>query len=242
MKKRVLIIDDEPLARSIIKSYLQENEDFEVVGECGDGFEAIKLIGNLAPDVLFLDIQMPKVNGFELLEIIPNPPTVVFTTAFDEYALKAFEVSAIDYLLKPFSKERFDAALTKITQRTSTTEKPTIQHVQFPEEQQRIVIKEGAEIKIIPISSIHYLEAYDDYVKIHTSEGRFLKKKTLSHFEMLLKSNQFVRIHRSYLLNIKELTKIESFEKNSYVAILKSGARLAISRTSYGDLKEVLGI
>ena len=241
--KRVIIIDDEPLARALIKEYLKTIPGLEVVGECGDGFEGAKLIGELQPDLIFLDIQMPKINGFEMLEILSDPPAVIFTTAFDDYALKAFEVHALDYLLKPFSQERMQAAVAKWL--TVSEVKPVpVAAISYPQpdEQFRIVIKDGAEIKIIPTSDIHYLEAYDDYVKIHTKSGMFLKKKTMSHFEKSLSPQQFIRIHRSFILNIHELTKIESFEKNSYVAILKSGARLAISRTAYGDLKAVLGV
>lgn len=243
--KKVLIIDDEPLARSIIKAYLAPFTDLEIVGECGDGFEAAKLIGETRPDLLFLDIQMPKINGFELLEILPDPPAVIFTTAFDEYALKAFEVHALDYLLKPFSAERFANAIEKWRSVAATEQqKPLPATVNYlpPEEQFRVVIKDGSEIKIIATADIHYIEAYDDYVKIHTSSGTHLKKKTMAHFEQSLSPQQFIRIHRSYILNIQELTRIESFEKNSYIAILKSGARLSISRNAYADLKQVLGV
>jgi len=241
--KRVIIIDDEPLARAIIKEYLKAIPELEVAGECGDGFEGAKLIGELQPDLIFLDIQMPKINGFEMLEILTHTPAVIFTTAFDEYVLKAFEVHALDYLLKPFSQERLQAAVTKWLSVSEVKPVPAavISYPQ-PDEQFRIVIKDGTEIKIIPTSDIHYLEAYDDYVKIHTKSGMFLKKKTMAHFEQSLSPQQFIRIHRSFILNIHELTKIESFEKNSYIAILKSGARLAISRTAYGDLKAVLGV
>jgi two-component system LytT family response regulator len=241
--KKVLIVDDEPLARAIIKEYLKGFSDLELVGECGDGFEAAKVIGETRPDLLFLDIQMPKINGFELLEILPEPPAVIFTTAFDEYALKAFEVHALDYLLKPFSKERFGNAIEKWRSVVPEQRKP-VPAVAYlpPEEQFRVVIKDGSEIKIIPTSDIHYIESYDDYVKIHTGNGTHLKKKTMAHFEQSLPQQQFVRIHRSFILNIQELTRIESFEKNSYIAILKSGARLAISRNAYGDLKQVLGV
>lgn len=241
--KRVIIIDDEPLARAIIKEYLKELPELEVVAECGDGFEGAKLIGELQPDLIFLDIQMPKINGFEMLEILSNPPAVIFTTAFDEFALKAFEVHALDYLLKPFAADRLKAAVAKWQSSEEKKPVPTseIAYPQ-PDEQFRIVIKDGTEIRIIPTSDIHYLEAYDDYVKIHTKSGTFLKKKTMSHFEQSLSPRQFIRIHRSFILNIHELTKIESFEKNSYVAILKSGARLAISRTAYSDLKQLLGV
>lgn len=241
--KKVLIVDDEPLARAIIKNYLQDFPQLELVGECGDGFEAVKAIAEKQPDLLFLDIQMPRINGFELLEILTDPPSVIFTTAFDEYALKAFEVHALDYLLKPFSQERFAVAVEKWLS-TSATTKPTAEpvHYQVPDEQYRVVIKDGAEIRIIPVADIHYVEAYDDYVKIYTSNGKFLKKATMTHFEQRLPAHTFMRIHRSYILNLQELTRIESFEKNSYIAILKSGARLAISRNAYGDLKTALGI
>jgi two-component system LytT family response regulator len=238
-----MIIDDEPLARSIIRKYLEPFDDLEVVGECGDGFEAVKVIAEQHPDLLFLDIQMPKINGFELLEILPEPPAVIFTTAFDEYALKAFEVHALDYLLKPFSSERFGQAIEK-WRTIAPEQRKTLPQITYqpPEEQFRVVIKDGSEIKIIPTADIHYIEAYDDYVKIHTSNGTHLKKKTMSHFEQSLSPQQFIRIHRSYILNIQQLTRIESYEKNSYVAILKSGARLSISRNAYGDLKTALGV
>lgn len=241
--KKVLIIDDEPLARSIIKAYLKPFEEIEVAGECNDGFEAAKMISETNPDLLFLDIQMPKINGFELLEILPEPPAVIFTTAFDEYALKAFEVHALDYLLKPFSQERFAQAIEKWRSMAGEMRKPlpSITY-QPPEEQYRVVIKDGNEIKIIPTADIHYIEAYDDYVKIHTASGKHLKKKTMAHFEQTLPPQQFVRIHRSYILNIQELTRIEAFEKNSYVAVLKCGSRLSISRNAYADLKQVLGV
>ncbi|MDH4472556.1 MAG: LytTR family DNA-binding domain-containing protein [Fluviicola sp.] len=241
--KKVLIVDDEPLARAIIKSFLLAHPDLELVGECGDGFEAAKVIAETNPDLLLLDIQMPKINGFELLEILQDPPAVIFTTAFDEYALKAFEVHALDYLLKPFSAERFGQAIEKWKSVTADSKKQVSAiHYQVPDEQYRVVIKDGSEIKIIPTAEIHYIEAYDDYVKIHTGKGTHLKKKTMGHFETSLPSQQFIRIHRSFILNIQELTRIESFEKNSYIAILKSGARLAISRTSYAELKAVLGV
>lgn len=238
---KVLIIDDEPLARAIVKNFLAQQEGYQLIGEAGDGFEALKMIQNEKPDLLFLDIQMPKINGFELLELLTDPPAVIFTTAFDEYALKAFEVHALDYLLKPFSLDRFTAALHKCKQNLSPTPKVNPLAYQPVEEQQRIVVKDGSEIKIIPIPSVQYIEAYDDYVKIYTEKGYTLKKQTMTHFEGAL-PQQFMRIHRSFILNIQELSKIESFEKNSYIAILKSGTRLPISRNSYSDLKQKLGI
>lgn len=243
--KKVLIIDDEPLARSIVREYLGSHPSLEIVGECNDGFEGAKAISVHQPDLIFLDVQMPKINGFEMLEIISEQPAVIFTTAFDEYALKAFETHAIDYLLKPFSQERFNAAVQKWLSSVtidSPIEKLNETNFRQPDEHLRIVIKDGSEIRIIPTKEIEYLEAYDDYVKIHHLGKVHLKKKTMNHFEKSLDSKQFIRIHRSFLLNIQELTKIEAFEKNSYIAILKSGKRIPISRTAYGPLKESLGI
>lgn len=244
--KKIILIDDEPLARVLVREYLEDFPELEVVAECGDGFEGLKAIALHQPDLLFLDIQMPKINGFEMLELVNEQPAVIFTTAYDEYALKAFETNALDYLLKPFSKERFQQAINKWLQnpikdsasKVALTEIPNKQ----PEEQNRIVIKDGSEISIIPTSELEYLEAYDDYVKIHHKGKVHLKKKTMNYFEQLLNPAIFIRIHRSYILNINELAKIESFEKNSYLAILRSGKRIPISRTAYAPLKEILGI
>jgi len=243
--KKVLIIDDEPLARRIVKEYLKDRPDFELVGECGDGFEALKLIQELQPDLLFLDIQMPKITGFELLEVLTDRPLVIFTTAYDEYALKAFDLSAIDYLLKPFSKDRFDIALQKLDKSEHQQQKvdELLEKQEFhTEASNRVVIKDGGSIKIIPLDDIDYFEAYDDYVKIHVDGKVHVKKQTMNHYEKSLKNKQFVRIHRSYIINIHRLTKIESFEKNSYIAILNTGVRLPISRNYYSTLKTILGV
>ena len=248
--KKVIIIDDEPLARMLVKEYLAEinSADFtiEIVAECNDGFEGAKKIHELKPDLIFLDIQMPKINGFEMLEIISHNPKVIFTTAFDEYALKAFETNALDYLLKPFSQDRFDLAIHKWKNslQTSSDEIQLINNIshKHSEEANRIVVKEGSEIQIIPVQDVDFIEAYDDYVKIYTKEKYHLKKKTLSYYESNLDSKNFIRIHRSFILNVSKLTKIESFEKNSYIAILSSGKRIPISRTMYPILKEKLGI
>ncbi len=240
---KVLIIDDEPLARSIVRSFIEEKEGYQIVGECSNGYEGLKSITSLKPDLVFLDIQMPKINGFEMLELVEDPISVIFTTAFDEYALKAFETSAVDYLLKPFSEERFNQALTKwkSTKKTEPT-KVFGEISKQPDDHLRIVIKDGSSIKIIPIQDVIFLEAYDDYVKVHTSEKTYLKKKTLTYYEKTLDKRQFVRIHRSYVLNLNELTGIEPFEKNSYRAVLKNNKRIPISRTAYGPLKESLGV
>lgn len=243
--KKVIIIDDEPLARLVIREYLEEYPEIEIVAECNDGFEGAKAISTCKPDLIFLDIQMPKINGFEMLEIILEKPSVIFTTAFDEYALKAFETHALDYILKPFSKERFSQAVNKWkTNSSDGSEIEKLEETFFkqPDEHLRIVIKDKLEIKIIPTSEIEFIEAYDDYVKIHHQGKVHLKKKTMNYFEKTLDPKQFIRIHRSFLLNINELTRIESFEKNSYIAILRSGKRIPISRSAYRPLKDSLGI
>ncbi|AKD02624.1 response regulator [Pontibacter korlensis] len=245
---KCLVIDDEPLARSIVTEYLQRHPEIKVAQECGDGFEGVKAIMQHQPDLIFLDIQMPKINGFEMLELVEQAPGVIFTTAFDEYALKAFEANAVDYLLKPFSQERFDAAIKKWLEKRNISsaenkaadlnEVPAKQ----PEEQLRIVVKAANDIRIIPVRDVLYLEAYDDYVKVHTAEGLFLKKKTMSYYERVLDSKQFVRVHRSYIIPLSQLTRIEPLEKDTHVALLKNGVRVPLSRSGYTKLRAVLGI
>ncbi len=242
---KTILIDDEPLARSLVREYLQSHAQLEIVQECGDGFEGVKAIAQHQPDLIFLDIQMPKINGFEMLELIEQPPAVIFTTAFDEYAIRAFETHAIDYLLKPFSKERFDKAINSWLAKRDTKSTTPIKLEEIatqPEEHSRIVVKKGVNIVIIPIQQIHFIEAYDDYVKIHTADGFYLKKKTMSYYEKVIDSTKFVRIHRSYILNIQELTRIEPLAKDSYLALLKNGTKIPLSQSGYGKLKDVLGI
>jgi two-component system LytT family response regulator len=244
---KVVIIDDEILARSIVKEYLQKHPQLEIMQECSDGFEGLKAIQQHQPDLIFLDIQMPKINGFEMLELVDQPPAIIFTTAFDEYAIKAFEAHAIDYLLKPFDQERFDKAINKwMDQKSNSSEKATQdlleQASQSPSQSQRVVVKNGSKIKIIPVHDIFYFEAADDYVKIHTQEGYFLKNKTMNHFEQVLDGQQFVRGHRSYIVNIQQITRIDPYEKDNHVAVLKSGAKVPVSRGGYGKLKAVLGL
>lgn len=242
---KVLLIDDEPLARSIVLEYLRDYPDIKVVQECNDGFEGVKAIALHQPDLVFLDIQMPKINGFEMLELIDEPPAVIFTTAFDEYAIKAFEAHAVDYLLKPFSKERFDKALQKWLSQQRKEVSPALmlqEEIRQPEERTRIVVREGGNIRIIPVNDVAYLEAYDDYVKIFTGKEMFLKKKTLSFYEKNLDPEQFVRIHRSYIIRLSQLTRVEPLEKDSHVALLKTGVRVPLSKTGYAKLKEVLGL
>ena len=242
----IVIIDDEPLARSIVKEYLQKYPELKIAEECNDGFEGVKAIQQHQPDLIFLDIQMPKINGFEMLELLDQPPAVIFTTAFDEYAIKAFEAHAVDYLLKPFNQERFDKAIQKWKEQMAGAQKITHELLetasQSPAQSQRIVVKTGSKIKIIPVQDVYYLEAADDYVKVHTKDGSFLKNKTMSHFEKTLDPQQFVRSHRSYIVNIQQITRIDPYEKDNHIAILKSGAKVPVSRNGYVKLREVLGL
>ncbi|MDF2193044.1 LytTR family transcriptional regulator DNA-binding domain-containing protein [Paraflavitalea sp. CAU 1676] len=242
---KALIIDDEPLARSIIVEYLQQHPGIVVAQECGDGFEGVKAIQQHQPQLIFLDIQMPKINGFEMLELVEQPPAIIFTTAFDEYAIRAFESHAVDYLLKPFSQERFDKALQKwLDQRQPVSSPaPLLETASLaPQQNQRIVVKTGGRIRIIPIEDVHYLEAADDYVKIHTTDGTFLKNKTMAHFEQILDAAQFVRTHRSYIVNVQCITRLDPHEKESWLALLTTGARIPVSKTGHAKLKGVLGI
>lgn len=244
---KTILIDDEPLARSIVKEYLQAWPEFNILQECGDGFEGIKAITAHTPDVIFLDIQMPKINGFEMLELIEKPPAIIFTTAFDEYAIKAFETHAVDYLLKPFSQDRFNKAIqkwqsTRTAAVTADTQSLLETAAHSPSHQNRVVVKEGSKIKIIPVPHIQFIEAADDYVKLHTADGTYLKNKTMSHFEQLLSTQQFVRIHRSYIINVQLITRIDPYEKDSHLVILQTGMRLPVSKSGYVRLKEVLGL
>jgi two-component system LytT family response regulator len=248
--KRVLVIDDEPLARMVVLEYLQHfSNEIEVLGECNDGFEGLKAIQQHQPDLVFLDVQMPKINGFEMLELVDNPPAVIFTTAFDEYAIKAFEAHAVDYLLKPFSKERFNKAIEKYlaqapapAQHTKKTEDLLEAVASSPAQHERIVVKTGTKVKIIPVQDVLYLQADDDYVSVFTAEGSYLKNKTMNFFEQMLDPRYFVRVHRSYIIAIQQITRIDPYEKDNHLAILKSGAKIPVSKTGYVKLKGVLGI
>lgn len=245
-KARAIIIDDESLAREIIKKYLSANDKIELISECSNGFEGLKAINEKKPDIVFLDIQMPKITGFEMLELIEEMPVVIFTTAYDQFALKAFEVNATDYLLKPFSLERFNEALDKalflLKDKKSSKEnvEKLIGQIDKKEEfLERIVVKTGSKISIIPIENLRWLEAQDDYVMMHTSEGKFLKQKTMKYFEDHLNPEDFIRIHRSYIVKLSQIKQIELFEKESYHVILNDGTSLPVSKNGYAKLKEI---
>jgi two-component system LytT family response regulator len=246
-KIRVIIIDDEKLAREITKSYLAKVPEVEVIAECSNGFDAIKKINEEKPDLIFLDIQMPKISGFEMLELLEDPPAIIFTTAYDQFAIKAFEVSAVDYLLKPFSEERFNAALKKSYaflqdkyQQNSAIKNIIEQNDQRIEFLERAVTKDGSKISVLPVDSIKWIEAQDDYVMINSDQGRFLKKKTMKYFENHLDENAFIRIHRSYIINADFIQHLEQKGKESYQLILKNGKELPVSKTGLNRLKNTL--
>jgi two-component system LytT family response regulator len=240
---KTLIVDDEPLAAGLVKEFLSAYPQFEVVAICHDGFEALKAIQLFQPELIFLDIQMPKITGFELLELLENPPAVLFTTAFDQYAVQAFDVKGIDYLVKPFSEARFAQAITRFLSQQKTKIVP--EAVDYPvseERNKRIVVRVKNEIKIIQTQEVRYFEAEDDYISIHTQEGKFLKKMTMKQLEESLDPEKFARVHRSYLVNLQEVAGLEPYEKESYLLRLRSGQKIPVSKSGYARLRQVLGL
>jgi len=236
-----LIVDDEPLAREVLREYLAADEEIEIVAECANGFEAVRAVTQHDPDVLFLDIQMPKLDGFEVLELLDRSPAVVFVTAHDEYALRAFEVNALDYLLKPFSEERFRAVLAKIKQRGPRAAPAALATSLRPKPLQRIVVRDSdGSIQVIPAARVDYVEADDDAIVIVSGGAKIRKQQSIGELAGELDADRFVRIHRSYLLNIERVEKIELYAKDSRVAILRDGTKLPVSRAGYARLRELL--
>jgi len=242
---KTLIIDDEPLAAQLVEEYLEDFPDFEVVEKCSDGFQGLKAIQRHKPDLVFLDVQMPKISGFEMLELLDQPPAVIFTTAFDEFAMKAFDAHAADYLLKPFSKERFAQAIEKFSllgAKSALAGLLVSKKGLMEGYAKRIVLKEKSEIKVILVGDVRYLEANDDYVNIYTKGQKFLKNKTLKFFEDSLDPAVFVRVHRSYIVKVSEIIKIENYEKEGHLIKLHNGDMIPVSRTGMIKLKKVLGV
>jgi two-component system LytT family response regulator len=246
-KIRIVIIDDEAPARDIIKHYLQEVDSAEVIAECADGFAGLKTISIMKPDLVFLDIQMPRLTGIEMLEVLTEKPEIIFTTAYDQFALRAFELNAVDYLMKPFPKRRFlesvKKAINKIRSETGNKEPASQLLVKKPEASSpvnRIVVRKGNAINLIPVEHIRYIEAQDDYVMIYHSAGKALKQQTMKACEDNLSKTDFVRIHRSYIVKVGEIHRIEPYGKDNYVAILQAGDKLPVSRAGYRLLKEEL--
>jgi two-component system LytT family response regulator len=247
-KLQTLIIEDEELARSLLRSYLKDLPDIELIGECENGFDGVKAINDKKPDLVFLDIQMPKITGFEMLELLDFKPQIIFTTAYDQYALKAFELNAVDYLLKPFSKDRLVAAIEKVKLHIQKGEDASEKFEELsnlrPGEDfiDRVVVKDRHKIHIITVDKIRYIESLDDYVMIYTTDGRHMKQKTMKYFETNLDPKNFIRIHRSYIVQVDNIAEIQQYEKESYIVILKDTAKtkLKVSKTGYKKIKEVL--
>ena len=243
-KIRAVIVDDEELARGVLREFLSAHPEVEIVAECADGFQAVKAVTELQPDLLFLDVQMPKLTGFEVLELIGTDRAIVFVTAYDEYALQAFDIHAVDYLLKPFAAERFETALQRVKQRLAGTVPPPTElsaSARKPQEYlERIVVRDGTRVYIIPIAKLDYVEAQDDYVALSTEGKRHLKQQTIQSLEEALDPGRFLRIHRSYIVNLERVTKIEPFRKDNHVLVLSNGTQLPVSRSGYTRLRAML--
>jgi two-component system, LytTR family, response regulator len=242
---RTIIIDDEPLAAGIVQEFLAYFPQFEVLEICQDGFQGLKAIQQHKPDLIFLDVQMPKITGFEMLELLDGPPAVIFTTAFDQFALKAFDAKAMDYLLKPFSQSRFKQAIERFLDsrgKVREFEKAESDMNQLAEKNNRLVVRVKNDIKIIPITEVIYFEAEDDYVAIHTSGGKYLKKMTMKVLEESLDPAKFARVHRSFIINLNGITGVEPYERDSYLLKLSTGEQIPVSKTGYARLRLVLGL
>ncbi len=246
-KIRTIIIDDESPARELIKHYLKELDYIEVIKECADGFSGLKCITEMKPDLVFLDIQMPRLTGIEMVEVMTEKPEIIFTTAYDQFAIKAFELNAVDYLMKPFPKRRFIEATNKAAEKIRSglgNKKPANMLLEKKPETNtpvnRVVVRKGNAINLIPVDNIRFVEAQDDYVMIHHAEGKALKQQTMKYYEVNLPRQDFVRVHRSYIVRVEEINKIEPYGKDNHVAILKSGQKLPVSRSGYKLLKEEL--
>jgi len=243
---KAIIIEDEQPARDLIKHYLTGHSNITLAGEFSDGFSGLKAIHELKPDLVFLDVQMPKLTGFELIELMDETPQIIFTTAYDQFAIRAFELNAVDYLLKPYSQERFNQAILKVSERIQ--KEPQSQNItklteHISEKQEmldRVVVKTGSKIKVIPVDQIIYVESQDDYVMIYSPEGKYLKQQTMKYFEQHLEPGKFLRIHRSYIVNIDTIKQLELYEKNSYLAVLSNGAKLKVSDSGYKSLKNLM--
>ena len=245
---RIVIVDDEPLARAVVREYAAADPAIEIVADCANGFEAVKAVSELKPDLVLLDVQMPKLDGFEVLELLGRDQPVVFITAYDQYALRAFEVHAVDYLLKPYSAERFQEAIDRARERLRAKgaapsvpieeivrdARPKIGHTE------RVLIRDGAHVHVLPVDKIDYVEAQDDYVAFRSEGKQYLKDQTLASVEGTLDPARFVRIHRSFILNIDRIAKVELYAKDSRMAILRDGTRLPVSRAGYARLSELL--
>jgi len=236
----VVIVDDEAPARAILREFLADYPQFHVVAECANGYEAVKAVSEHRPQLVFLDIQMPKLDGFEVLDLLDPKPKVVFVTAYDEYALRAFEVHAVDYLLKPYTAARFGEVLAHAEQMVNLGTPETRTTITAKKPLQRIAFRDGANIEVVPVQRIDYIEAQDDYVHVFARGAKHVKQQTLGELEQLLDPARFVRVHRSYIVNLESLDRVEPYAKDSRVAVMKDGNRVPISRTGYERLRALL--
>jgi two-component system LytT family response regulator len=248
---RAVVVDDEPPARALLREYLGAHADIEVVAECGDGFEAVKRIGELHPDLVFLDIQMPRLTGFEVLELLDPGPAVVFVTAYDEHALHAFEVNAVDYLLKPYGRERLAEALARARERLRAAAAggglPAVPATRLAAAAlppgrftDRILIRDGAQVHVVPVERVDFIEAQDDYVGVHAEGKMHLRTQTLSELAESLDPQRFVRVHRSYVVNLDRVARLETYTKDSRVVVLHGGREIPVSRSGYARLREMM--
>jgi two-component system LytT family response regulator len=242
---RTVVVDDEAPARAVLREYLEADAGIEIVAECANGFEAVKAITELHPDLVFLDVQMPKLDGFEVLDLVGAGPAVVFVTAYDEYALRAFDVHAVDYLLKPFGPERLATAVERVRSRLTGRDPAPVAAVVAAARSRdvpahRLLVRDGPKVHVIPVDALDYVEAQDDYVCLHAGGRRHLKEQTMGEVEAVLDPARFVRIHRSVILNIERLARVEPYAKDSRVAILRDGTKLPVSRAGYARLNELL--
>jgi len=237
-------VDDEEPARLVLREFLSAHREIKIITECANGFEAVKAITESRPDLVILDIQMPKLNGFEVLELVDRPPAIIFATAYNQYAIKAFEVHAVDYILKPFSKERLAEALEHAKKHLHKKSIPLQELASAagmrPSPLERILVKDGSKVHVIPVDKIDYIEAQDDYVAIKSDGKTHLKQERMAELEKELDASKFVRVHRSTILNLERIARIELYAKDSRMAILKDGTKLLISRTGYDKLKGLL--
>ena len=248
---RVIIVDDEMLARAVLREHLAAHPDVDIVGECANGFEAVKAIGELAPDLVFLDIRMPKLDGFEVVELAGTKTHYVFVTAYDQFALRAFEVHAVDYLLKPFARERLDAALAHARTRLRDPGLPAagLQAVVQEAAQEalrqrgplsRVLIRDGARVHVVAVADIDYIEAQDDYIAVCAGGKRWLKSQRLSELEGQLDPQAFLRVHRSYIVNVGAVARIEPTGRDSHCAVLRDGTRIPVSRSGYARVRDLI--
>jgi len=250
-KLRAAIVDDEDLARQVLREYLAPHADIEIVAECANGFEAVKAVAELKPDLVFLDIQMPKLDGFEVLQLLDPTPAIIFVTAHDNHAIRAFEVHAVDYLLKPVAADRFEAALARVSERLES--RPEHRSPSAPsaadlaasarppsEYVDRIPVRDGTSVAIIPVTKLDYVEAQDDYVALVCQGKKHLKQQTISSIEAALDPSRFLRIHRSYIVNLERVVRLEPYAKDSYVAVLADRVQLPVSRAGYSRLRAFL--